>query len=344
MNFLRTLKSEFRRIISDKKLVYITLGVLALFIVVISIFLVTNTMSLNPQFFEPHIETCQSGFERYQKYYLYLTGATQERPGILFDNTMTAEMAKERMEYFAFMLKNNGDTYKFLDLSKYYGQSDPNPYDIPPSSVGALAQVWIMNNSFYVLLFAAVLISVLICVKPYSSGIMKNYYASPVKKSTLFAGKLTACLSVCFFFWFIVLIWGLCFGVVGEPVYVLHYDGTAYNTYGLNGVFVTKMLGTLIAMFFVSALTALIGRCTGNGLLSALIVIVVCVLFAVIFEVNVSMSGFTAVGKCLLPVIGLRANHFIAADWGMWVLYAVYAILVAALFAACVIATQKQRN
>lgn len=342
-DFLRSVKSEFRRIISDRKLVIITLAVLACFLVIITVFLALDVIG-NPQNFTPNFEYCQNRFDYFERYYLYLTGATQESPEVFFDATMTVERAKEQMDYFAFMLKNNGESYKFLDLSKYYGQTNPNPYDVPPSSRGACAQVWIMINSFYVLTFFAVIISVLICVVPYTNGIMKNYYASPVRKSTLFAGKLATCWAVCLLFWIIVLIWGLCFGTVGEPIRVIHYNGNEYTSYNLNGVFATKMLGTLISTFFVSALTAFIGKCTKKNFISALAVIILCIVFSVLFEVNMSDGGFTAVEKCLLPIIGLRANHYIAADGGLWILYAIYVILSVALFTASLIVTDKQRK
>lgn len=337
---LRVLKSEFRRIISDRKLVICTLCVLAAFIAVISIFLATNNFGISN--YTPRIEECREQFDYYQRFYLFLSGETQEPPGLYYDTSMTVERAKEQMEYFAFMVKNNGEIYRFIDLSRYYGQTNPNPYDIPPFSLGAQAQVWIMLNSFYVLTLIAVLLSVLICLSPYTSGVMKNYYAAPVKKSTLFVGKLTVCLALCLLLWFVVFIWGLCFGAVGEPIRVLHFNGNEYTSYNLYGVFATKMLGTLLAMLFTSALTVLIGRLTNRNFISAFVVIAVLVVVAICFEVKVTQSYMTGAVKCLLPIIGLRANHYVAADWGLWVLYGVYTILTAVLFAASVFIRRKE--
>ncbi len=338
-NFARALKSEFRRILSDKKLLLCTIGLLLLLIALLTVILATTSIG-NPISYQPNTERFAREYDYYSGWYLYLTGASDVKPDSVL-TTQDLAYLKERMEYFSFMLQNGGEWYKFIDLSAPQGTPIPewNIYNVSPASRGAFAQLWIMRMSPYPLIAIAALIAIVICVLPYKSGVMKNYYASPIDKRTLFAGKLTACYILCAIFWLIAVVWGLCFGAVGEPVRILRYDGNVYYSFGLTSVFIVKMFGALLAMAITCSSIAIAGRYKNYIPTAAIIVIIVGL--SVISEFLMTKGSMNSFAKCVIPVSALYINDCVPSDGALWALYAIYLIIAAALTAFCINTADK---
>ncbi len=337
MHFFRMVKSEFRRILSDKIAVISFLLVFAAIIVLVSWFLATTPMfSGTGNTTAGLLEEYQKAYEYYLSWYLYYTGEGPA-PGLDSFGVGGLQGAKEQMQFYKMLMDTQTTQYYYVDM-----RSVDYLNFMVPDNRGAFSMFYVMKNAFYPLLAFSLITAIINCVSPYAKGIIKNYYASPVGKRTVLGGKLAATSILNIFVWLIVVVWGLILGSLNEPVMVLWYTGESCVALSQYAVFVTVMAGTLVAMLFITCLTVFIGQLVNKPLVTAAIVVPFVFLFALNYFLAADGSGiisYSAAGY--LPLAGLNGAFFSPSDYRLWVAL-LFHIAVGAGMAAFIIAWQDK--
>lgn len=336
MHFFRMVKSEFRRILSDKIAVISFLLVFAALIVLVSWFLATTPMfSGTANTTAELLAENQKQYEYYLSWYLYYTG---EGPAPDFGLGVGGlQAAKEQMQFYKMLVETHTTSYDYVDLRAV----DYLNFMLPDNR-GAFSMFYVMKNAFYPLLTFSLITAIVNCVSPYAKGIIKNYYASPVGKRAVSGGKLAATSILNIFVWLIVVVWGLISGSLNAPVGVLWYTDKGCVALSQYAVFVTVMAGTLVAMLFITCVTVCVGLLVKKPLVTAAIIVPFVVLFAVNYFLAADGSGiipYSEVGY--LPLAGLNGAFFSYLDYRLWVTYLIY-LAVGAGPAALVILLQDK--
>ncbi|MDE7163675.1 MAG: ABC transporter permease [Clostridia bacterium] len=323
MQFLRMVKSEIRRLLSDKRFLIIFSAVLVLFIIIITAYLLTVRMS--PELpetvddFDKLLAGYQKNYEYYRSWYLYEIGEAARPEGVAAPDWMTDKSVKEWMDYYQCLLTQTSWHPKFdffYEFDFYYKSSAYR-------GVGAI--FWIMRFAFYPLIIFAIISAVISCVAPYDKGIMKNYLAAPVGKRTVMGGKLFVWGLVNFALWLLVFIWGLILGAGNASAHVLFYSGEKYYSQPILATFTLVMLQMLVAMLFTGILTVFIGQYIKKPLATS-----AAAVFAVIFILCLCGLCFLIEPWQLVqypdygyakyfPVIGLYGIFQNAHDYRLWV-------------------------
>ncbi|MDE5766298.1 MAG: ABC transporter permease subunit [Clostridia bacterium] len=345
MHFFRMVKSEIRRLLSDKKFLYVLLFVLAIFITVITVYLLTVEMS--PELpekvddFDKLLAGYQQNYEYYRSWHLYYIGEAARPEGVDPFFGGLGKGPKELMDYYQCMLTQTGwhpqfDFYYGFDF--YYNSAAYR-------GVGSL--FWIMRFAFYPLIIFAIITAVITCVSPYGKGIMKNYLAAPVGKRTVMGGKLFVSGLLNFAIWLIIFIWGLILGAGNASAHVLFYTGEKYYSQPILATFTLVMLQMLVAMLFTGILTVFIGQFIkkplATGAAAVFVVIFILCLCGVSFqEAPWELVKYPDYGdQKYFPIISLYGLFHCAADYRLWVALSFH-VAVGAGMAAFIILWQDK--
>lgn len=322
MHFFKMVKSEVRRLTSDKLFLIIFFGVLAFFIILLTIYLLTLKMepavAEGVKDFDELMANYQKNYNYYRSWYLFLIGegeSPDKNEIILFG----AKTCKEKMLFYEYLLRQSKchDYFEFNYDFIFWRTSSTY------RGVGCI--FWIMRFAFFPLIIFAIISAVISCVAPYDRGIMKNYFASPVGKRTIMGGKLFAWGLVNFAVWLIIFIWGLILGASNASVMVGFYTGEKYHAQPLLASFSTVMLQTLIAMLFTGCLTVLLGQFIKKPLATGVasvfaVVAIICLCSATFEELPWEFIEYPDYGYMkYFPVISLYGQFHHAADYRMWV-------------------------
>lgn len=320
MHFFRMVKSEIRRLISDKITVISFLIVFAAIIVLVSLFLATTPMfNGTAKTTAELLEEYQKQYEYYFTWYLYYIG---EGPAPDFGSLGVGGLqgAKEKMALYKMLIDTQTTQYNCVDL-----RSVDYLNFMVPDNRGAFSMFYVMKNAFYPLLVFSLITSIVNCVSPYAKGIIKNYYASPVGKRTVLGGKLAATSVLNIFVWLIVVVWGLILGSLNEPVIVLWHTDSGCVALSQYAVFVSVMAGTLVAMVFITCVTVCVGQLVKKPLTTAAIIVPFVVLLAVIYFTAADGSGIISYSEVgYLPLVGLNGAFFSFSDYRLWVSYLIH--------------------
>lgn len=345
MQFLRMVKSELRRLVSDKKAIIIFFVVFAALITLVTLFLSNFPMNSFSKDFDDEalIADYEEQYELYHSWYLYEIG---EAPCPGDPNhplhVASSKSLKELCDYYKFLVDTHTTSYDYIETMPAFDM-----YSKVENYNGSCSMLKIAQYSFYPLALFSIVWAVISCVNPYERGMMKNYSASPVDKRAIMGGKLFAAGVVNFCVWFIVLVWGLIFGSFGKPLSVLDYTANGYVATPANTVFVAFMLGTLFAMLFMCCFTVLVGQFIKKSLPSALasvaFLVVLLLLCSAIFHVIIEEILEPFFYYEYFPVLGLNNVYYNFADWRMWVTF-VFHIIIGAIMVLTIILLQKDRE
>lgn len=342
-------KSELRRLTSDKKFLLIFFGVFAAMIILITIFLCTADMGAPLKDIDGEMAEYQNKYEFYRTWYLYSLGegpcpGDPSKPPVF----MNGVFWHKGMNY-----KDTFESYKYLIDTKtvitdYYVPGNlTEMFGVSPDYRGVSAMHWIALFSFYPLILFAIIFSVYTCVFPYEKGKMKNYFASPVGDRTIMGGKLFSLAAVEFFIWLIVFIWGLIFGCIGRPMYELCYTGNGYSAQSLFSNCVIYMLSTLVAMLFISCFTAFIGQFTKNSLAtgaSAVALVAISLALSMLIY-GESLASVVEPSEAFGPflVIGLYQVYYRISDYRLWTVLLFHIFVGAGMATFTILCQTKER-
>lgn len=340
-------KSEFRRLLSDKKFLITFFVVLAFFIVMITVALFRLPMDFSvPEKVElgDLLAEYQANYEENRAIYLYKIGEGP-CPG---DNPfayirLSAEEYKQKMEYYRFMLSEGvSGTYKeyefFFEMS-----NESSAYR------GFYTMMLMMKYAFYPLIIFAIISAVVTCVSPYDKGIMKNYLSAPVGGRTVIGGKLFVLAAVNFLFWFIIFIWGLLIGAGNADIKVLFYSGERYYAQPALAAYTLVMLQIFVAMLFTGCMTVFIGQFAkkplATGVAAAGVLVAIYALFTLISGVAPwELLDYNELGYGdYFPIINLCGVFHNAHDYRLWVAL-LFHIAVGAGMAAFIILRQSKNK
>lgn len=337
-------KSEVRRLTSDKLFLIIFFGVLAFFIILLTIYLLTLKMepavAEGVKDIDELMATYQRRYDYYKNWYLYSIGEGEcPDPNEVF--APSSLTAKEQMLYYEYLLSHSGwrEYFEFNYDFDFWRTSSTY------RGVGCI--FWIMRFAFFPLIIFAIISAIISCVAPYDRGKMKNYFASPVGKRTIMGGKLFAWGLVNFVVWLIIFIWGLILGASNASVMVGFYTGEKYYAQPLLASFTTVMLQTLIAMLFTGCLTVLLGQFIKKPLATGVasvfaVVVIICLCSATFAELPWEFIEYPDYGYMkYFPIISLYGQFHHAADYRMWVAI-LFHLLVGAGMVAFIILRQTR--
>lgn len=343
MQFFRMVKSEVRRLFSDKKFLITFFAVFAFFIAMITAVLLRIPMDSEvPEKIDLNesLASWQTEYEENRAIYLYLIGEGENprEDGVYLG---TAAYYKRDMEFFRFMLSEaSTDPYMFYDFDFEMG-------NMPASHRGFYTMMLILKFVFYPLIIFAVISAVVTVVSPYDKGVMKNYLAAPMGKRTVMGGKLFVLAAINFIFWLVIFIWGFIFGAANAQIKVLFYSGERYYAQPALATYTMVMFQLLIAMLFVAVLTVFIGQFVKKSLVTgvsaAFAIIVVYCLCAIVFSVAPwELLDYLDLGfaNCF-PIINLSGVFQSVYDYRMWVAI-LFHLLVGAGMVAFIILWQTR--
>lgn len=337
-------KSEVRRLFSDKKFLITFFAVFAFFIVMITVVLFRIPMDNTPLVKEDLNESLaswQTEYEENRAWYLYKIGEGERPTDGIIPNMRTTEDYKRDMEFFRFLLSEaSTDPCMEYDFDFEMG-------NMPAAYRGFYTMMLILKFAFYPLIIFAVISAVVTVVSPYEKGVMKNYLAAPMGKRTVMGGKLFVLAAINFIFWLIIFIWGFIIGAGNAQIKVLFYSGERYYAQPALATYTMVMVQLLVAMLFVAALTVFIGqfvkKSLATGVSSAFAIIVVYCLCAIVFGVAPwELLDYLDLGfaNCF-PIINLSGVFQSVYDYRMWVAL-LFHLLVGAGMVAFIILWQTR--
>ena len=343
MKVVRVIRSELRRLFSNKTALLCIGLVFAAIIILITAFLLTNNSSSGYELdFEREIERYEMWYKEYQAWYLYYIG---EGPmPDMFSSLLSGgglKVAKEQMEYYKFFLDTRTTAGDYFDLTySSYFRADFGP-SLSSEYNGGLHMFTLMHMSFIPLLLLAFITAILNCVSPYYNGVMKNYYASPVGRRAVMSGKLIVTALLIVAVWLVVVIWGLILGAFGKPAAALYYSGSHYYSVPQSAAFIILMLGTLVGMLTVASLTVFMSQWLNNSLLTAASTAGCIAFFVLIYEIIAAACNMTLVRKNILlsymPVFGLHCNELSVYDFQRWIIYGINVAISAVLITVSIV-------
>lgn len=322
MQFLRMVKSELRRLLSDKKRLIIFFAVFAAVIVLVTVFLCSLGANKEVADADELTARYEQYYELYHSWYLYEMGeapcpGNPNQPPYI----QSYKSLKELCDYYKFLLDTNTTQYDYIETMPVFDM-----YATLKEYNGSCSMLKIAQYAFYPLVLFSIIWTVISCISPYESGIMKNYFASPLDKRAIMGGKLFSSWLVNFCIWGIVAVWGLVFGCFGKQIFVLNYTADGYVATPSATVFIVVMLGTLFAMSFTCCFTVLVGQFIKKSLPTALtgaaFLVVLLLLCAVIFSVDIEQILAPNTHCVYFPVLGLNNVLYNLADWRTWVAFA----------------------
>lgn len=336
-------KSEVRRLFSDKKFLITFFAVFAFFIVMITVVLFRIPMDNTPLVKEDLNESLvswQRNYEKNRAIYLYLIGEGEnpDGNGVYFGG---AETYKRDMEFFRFLLSEaSTDPYMHYDFDFEMG-------NIPAAYRGFYTMMLILKFAFYPFVIFAVISAVVTVVSPYDKGVMKNYLAAPMGKRTVMGGKLFVLAAINLLFWLVIFIWGFIIGAGNAQIKIMFYSGERYYAQPALATYTMVMVQLLVAMLFVAALTVFIGqfvkKSLATGVSSAFAVIAVYCLCTIVSSVAPwELLDYLDLGfaNCF-PIINLSGVFQSAYDYRMWVAI-LFHLLVGAGMVAFIILWQTR--
>ncbi|MDE7163676.1 MAG: ABC transporter permease [Clostridia bacterium] len=340
-------KSEFRRLTSDKKFLIIFFGVLAAMILIITIYLRSESTAAPLKDIEAEMAKNQQNYELYLSWYKYSVGegpcpGDPDRPLFIFNGVYwhPGVNYKDVCEYYKHLVDTqtiNADYWVPNNLNDARG--------VYSDYSGVSSMYWITLFTFYPLVLFAVFSAAKMVVAPYEKGKMKNYLAAPVSERAIMGGKLFSLAAVDFIIWFIVFVWGLIFGLFGRPMYKICYTGSGYAVQSLFSSCIIDMFQTLVAMLFISCFTVFLGqfikKSLPTGVASVLFVVVSFALYMLI--IGDSIAGIVEPGEWFgpFPVIGLYQAYYRISDYRLWVVI-LFHILTCAGMAVFIILWQNR--
>jgi ABC-type transport system involved in multi-copper enzyme maturation permease subunit len=277
-NIFKVFKSELYKFVLNKK---IWVFVAALFILIFAVFAIQQNSFYNSRM-DYEMRQTLHGNTNPTKY------TQEERQQILDGYILVIENANDNLRE-AIEQENEDDIANYRDTIakheffiethtieadyiyyQYIENMDYNYYGTP-----------FLFNSFsslkYIICFIAILLTTVIVVYEFNSGISRNIISSPLKRLQILIGKMLYVIAITLFVLAVCLIFtytvALIYGCNSAQTLIVK-DGV-YHAISIYSIFWREIIGIVAIIPFLTCITAIIGYFTDNHFLSLLLPILI---------------------------------------------------------------------